>query len=343
MASPSPKQIERALAANDMVAARGMVSEVLREHPNSPKAHLFNAYILEHADHNKAAANEELKQVVRLDHSGDVKGSALFGKVVAEIEAPQPNVRKYVDRQPVPQPVSVAPVSYAQKPSQSGSNTIVYLLIGVGIVTLGFLLYTFWGKPEVVVTHERNTERFYPRNTTVNGVTTRSVIDTEEYVRPVSRVRYNEPSQRYIAPQPVYQAPPVVVQQPQQQGMGMMGTAASVAGGVVAGNMISDMLHSGHHHNRDYDDFGSTAARRRREESSSDSYTPAVPTPVDYEVKESSFSSGRSSSWDDTPSYSSSSSSSSSDSWSSSSSSSSDYSSSSSSSDYSSSSGGSDW
>jgi hypothetical protein len=85
-AMPNPKQIESALAAKDYVSARSMVDEVLRAQPNSARAHLINAYLLEHAERNPAAAASELKLARTLDTKGDVKNSSLFGRTVAELD-----------------------------------------------------------------------------------------------------------------------------------------------------------------------------------------------------------------------------------------------------------------
>jgi hypothetical protein len=85
-ALPRPSQIEDALAGQHYAEARSMVAEVLREKPDSARAHLLNAYLLVHADRNKAAANAELQTAIGLDKRGDVKSSALFGRVVAEID-----------------------------------------------------------------------------------------------------------------------------------------------------------------------------------------------------------------------------------------------------------------
>lgn len=313
MASPSPKQIEKALAAQDFEAARGMVNSVLVEHPNSARAHLMNAYILEHADHNAVAANEELKNVVRLDNKGDVKYSSLFGKVVAEIEATPVVVQKHVE----PRKTSYAQPSY-QSASQSGSHAIVYILLGCGVLIIAGILYSVINQPKVIV-QKIEQERFYPAYTThSSGETYRETVDREQPIRSSAYIQ-PVPQQTFIAAQPQ-----VINQAPQRQGMGMLGTAASVAGGVVAGELLMDAIHgnSGHHHGgyRDNSDRDYDAPWRE---------TTRYEAPkVDYLVKESSFSSGSDDSW---TTSSSSSSSSSDSSW--------DDSSSSSGSD----SGGSDW
>jgi hypothetical protein len=329
MASPSPKQIEKVLAAGDMQSARSMVSQVLEDHPNSARAHLLNAYILLNADKNKAAANEELKQVVRLDKTGDVSSSALFGKVVAQIErSPSAPVKRYVDTKPVAyeQPVktSYAQNSYPQQ-SSSGIGFIGWILIIGGIGSVAYFIFIYRStRPEAV-------EVYRPIAYTSNRRIVKDEPESRAYVQPVQREHVE-----YVAPQPVYQHTPVVHQAPQQQqGMGALGTAASVAGGVVAGNMLSDALRHNHSHgsHRTYDDYSTSRS------TPTERYVEPEPA-IDYRVKDASFSSSSSRDDDSWTSSRSSSSSSRDDSWTSSSSSS-DYSSSSSS-DYSSSSG-SDW
>ena len=57
-ATPSPKQIEAALSAHDYRSARSMVDEVLRDKPQSARAHLLNSYILLKEGKIEAATNE---------------------------------------------------------------------------------------------------------------------------------------------------------------------------------------------------------------------------------------------------------------------------------------------
>jgi uncharacterized membrane protein YgcG len=290
-ALPRPSQIEDALAARDYVSARGMVQQVLAERPDSARAHLFNAYLLEHVDHNVGAARAELQTATGLDKRGDVKGSALFGRVVAEMDA-QSAAR------PAPRPVATP----AALPARVAPPAPPFPLFKFVVILLALALVV-----AVVIWLMRDRP-------------TPAVI--------VSGGGYNSPGVRQSAPiQPsggspgyahtaVYEpafGPTIVQQAPMRGGMTAGANFMATAGGVVAGNVISDALL--HRHSRD-DDY----ERRRRDESSSNTgYTPPPvdPTPsVDYASERSSFSSSSRDS----------------DSWGSSSSSSSDYSSSSSSS-----------
>lgn len=298
-ATPSPKQVEQALMANDAVSARSMTQEVLREHPNSAKGHLFNAYILEHFDHNKVAAAEELKNVIRFDNKGDVKGSALFGKVVAELETAS------VQPQPRLQIPSVQKQYSAQQPTQNNNRFLVYTLILIGGIALAGVYVVH--RSEQKIREQVRIERVpvYMNNS-------RSDPESSVYVQPVPI------NGRYDAiPQVFHQ--PVVVQAAPQQSLGALGTAASVAGGVVAGNAISDMLHSGRHHSHDNHYDGNGDRYERQYNVRQDSYVapaPAYEAPaVDYETRSSSFSSGSSNSWGSDSYSSSSSSSDSSSSW----------------------------
>lgn len=311
-ALPSPQKIEQALAANDYASARSMTEEVLREKPEAAKAHLFNAYLLAHVDRNKVAAAEELKNVQRFDKKGDTKGSALFGRVVAELET--------IKSQPLPRTQIATPVqrtSYVQAtPSQSGSHTFVYIIMGIGVLlVIGVVIAN--REPKIVTVREYHTTsvspsaRSYESDDYVGTRATRTVVQRE----------YN-PQPAYIGSAP---APQVIVNQAPSPvygggrsggGMGMMGTAAAVAGGVVAGELLHDALSGGHrgHSRSSYDDEDDGYAARRRREQQDTYSAPAPsydPTPaVDYESRASSFSSG-SRDWDSGSSSSSSSSSSS--------------------------------
>lgn len=289
-ATPSPSQIESALAAHDYQSAKSMTEEVLRDKPESAKAHLFNAYVLLHTG-NKAGANEELKTARRLDRSGGVANSALFGRTVAELEAPT-----------APQKAYMAPVSYAartpvttyQAPVQTSpepSHWFFWTCLFCGVV--GAALYYILREPRMKMIYKETQETYTP-------------MPTYDHSSGISRLGV-ERNYQHTLPRTFHDAPLIPhqpVMAPQQQSMGMMGTAASVAGGVVAGNMISDMLHTGRHHRDSYDDSYESPRH------SPSRYVEPEPTPsVDYESERSSYSSGSSDSWG------SSSSSSSSDSW----------------------------
>lgn len=296
-AMPAPSQIEAALAAHDYQAASSMTQEVLREKPNSAKAHLFNAYILLKQG-NKVAANEELNNVRRLDTEprdpGGVKGSALFGRTVAELEAatpaPAPRYQQPVaNQQTVAKQPSYVDVQRQQE-AAGDSHWILWLLLGG--TCAGVIAYFLCQVPSAPATRvvEYQTREVVP------------VTDTVRHRRPSFEP---PPSTVYI--QPVQQ-----VVQPTQStggaGLGMMGTVAGVAGGVVAGGLLMDAIHGNQHgrssHSRREDEY--------QEPARSQPARYAEPTPqVNYETERSSFSSGGSDSW----SGSSSSSSSGSDSW----------------------------
>lgn len=286
-AMPSPKQIEQALAMNDMNSARSMVQEVLHARPDSAKAHLMNAYILIHADHNKVAANQELENVNRFDKKGDVKGSPLYGRVVTEIDLTKTDV---VSKREVQQVTTQVRTTTTATTTNDHGNTIVVVLVVAAMVIILLVV--------IGVISEPGTPAYQP---SVSQPVSQPVVHRNAY-----------PQSTYSAPSPVYMQPtPVVVQQPVNNGMGGFGTAMSVAGGVVAGELMADaLLGHGHSHGYresnydEYDDF-----RRGRESTTVTTTTTdydrsndyAAPT-TSYESRSNSFSSGRSNDWDDTPS-----------------------------------------
>lgn len=290
-ATPSPKDIENALAAKDYQSAKTMTYQVLKEHPMSAKGHLFNAFILAKVDRNPVAANEELKNVTRLDKKGDVKGSALFGRTVAELEATKPRSATTLMK-----PVSPVSQSYTT-PSHAAGSSLFFWLVVAGVI--GFLIWLITRNRKEVVTVSTE-QRFQPRYTDEDGVRTRQTVDT--WNNPTSYRRGERIVHvRETASQPVYQQP--VVQQ--QQGMGALGTAASVAGGVVAGSLIMDAIHgSGHghgsHHSGGHNDGGHSHDYHNHANGINENYGSREAAPaVDYETERSSFSSGSDdSSWD---------------------------------------------
>jgi hypothetical protein len=282
-ALPSPRQIEDALAAQKYADAKSMVQEVLREKPKSARAHLLNAFLLIHVDHNKTAANAELQTAAGLDLDGDVKRSPLFGRVVAEI-----------DMQPVAKPVKT--VTY----SGPDFNEVAILMLKIALliaVVVALAYFVSW-LIDLMCARRPTEIRFY--GNAGSGVASSSPD-------PVSPA----PAGTHYA----HTVAPVVVAQ-QQPAMGAFGPAASVAGGVVAGNLMADsLLHRHSHHHRDADDdYEEEQRRRRRREEDSYSAPSYTPSPVSYESERSSFSSGSSdSSWGSSDSSSSDSSSSASD------------------------------
>ncbi|WP_175787521.1 hypothetical protein [Burkholderia anthina] len=291
-ALPSPHQIEDALAARDYVSARGMVQEVLRERPDSARAHLLNAYLLEHVDHNLGAARAELQTAAGLDTRGDVKGSALFGRVVAEMDA-QPVVRA---AQPAAKPAA------APARDRSGSLLVPFLVL--------VLLFAIVALVIVMTRRPRESTVFVDRGDRGYGGVRRSSP------RPIAPAPAPASASPFIRHTPIYEpalAPVIVNQAPARGGMTAGENFMATAGGVVAGNVLSDALLHRHTH---YDD----EPRRRREDSAAVADTSyasaATPAPaVDYASERSSFSSSSSGSDSWGSSSSDSSSSSSSDSW----------------------------
>jgi uncharacterized membrane protein YgcG len=310
LAMPSPKLVEDALAAGNYNSARSMIQQVLAEKPDSARAHLLNAYILIHADHNAVASAQELENARRLDSKGDVKGSPLFGRVVAEIDGAKRVAVVQQPVKPVPQAAPVATSVYQEHPKDWATLWVIV----VGISAFGLLAAML-----IMYRRERSTTVVY--NTPAQRTTGMSTAYESSYSSP--RVRYDEP----VRVAPVQQAPIFVqpaVQAVAGTGMGAFGTAASVAGGVVAGELLADSLRARRRHEEDEEE---RLRRERQYQRDNDStyYSPTPsPSPVSYEPERESFSSSssRSDSWG------SSSSSSSSDSWSSSSSSSDSWSSS---------------
>lgn len=306
-ALPSPHQIEDALAARDYVSARTMVQEVLSERPDSARAHLMNAYLLEHVDHNLGAARAELQTASGLDRRGDVKGSALFGRVVAEMDA-----------QPVQRAVQAtrsAAVPHTYAPERSSFPTgafLIFVALGIAFIVFAVLVIRAQ-RPSTVVIESRR------------GGYGRSRASTPSPVSPSSGG-----SGVYVHPTQIYEpAPTLVYPASARGGMTAGENFASTAGGVVAGNVLSDALLRGSRNRMDDSDDEYERRRRRNESPADSTYAPSPSPAVDYASERSSFSSSSSGS----------------DSWGSSSSS--DYSSSSSSDSWGSSSdsggGSSDW
>jgi hypothetical protein len=324
-AMPSPRDIEGAIQAQNYSSAKAMVQEVLSANPSSARAHLLNAYILVHADHNPGAAAAELSTALRLDMKGDVKNSALFGKTAAEIQAPVPQYRPAPQYQPPP--VQQAPrQAYVQPQPESSGHPVLWTLLF--ILAVGGGLFFFLRRKETVV-HTSYT----PRSSadTYSGVTS-----------PAPQPMYSGHSLT-----PNWQPSPSTIVVHDNSGMGVGGAVAAGVGGALATELLIDSME------RRAD---REAERRRHDYDRVPSYgsTPASTTPItqlDYETERQALSSGSDNDWTPSPSPSVSSSSDDDNRWSSSPSPSpsSDYSSSSSSdsssswSDSSSSSSSSDW
>lgn len=255
-ALPKPAQIEDALAAQRYSDARSMIAEVLRERPDSARAHLLNAFILVHVDHNRAAANAELQTAAGLDKRGDVKTSPLFGRVVGEIDAA---------------PAKAAPALPRQVPPARESDwqtTLVMVLAFILLVAAFVLIVRAITAPRAA----------YYKFGGAGGAPVPTPLD------PVSPLSPSWGGNVFM-PQPA-----VAAQAPQQ--MGALGTAASVAGGVVAGNAISDLFRSRSSSSRN-EGWDSSPSRSSSESSSSYSSSP-----TSYDSERSSFSSSSSGSSD---------------------------------------------
>jgi len=298
-ALPKPAQIEDALAVGRYSDARSMVQEVLREKPDSARAHLLNAYLLIHVDRNAKAAAAELNTAAGLDKKGDIKSSPLFGRVVAEIDAVPPAKAAL----PAAKPLPLA----AQQPKADDSILVVLLSLGVGALLVAAIIWFFTRQP---------------REPALSASGYRGPSTGNAWGSPVMPTSPAAPAaQPYqVHPQPAYAAP-VAQAAPQREPMGAFGTAASVAGGVVAGNLITDVIrHSGDDSARRRREVDEEADRRRREEQRQrdesfwqqqqlQSSSIAATSDVSYESSRSSFSSSSSRSDDWGSSFSSSSSS----------------------------------
>ena len=323
MAMPRPSDIENALAARDYHSAKSMTQEVLRERPDSAKAHLFNAYVLLKADNNVAAAREELKLARQLDKNHSVQNSALFGRTTAELERAVPQRATPVKTYSAPVTTYAQP-TYVPYQESALAKFLRFMLWCTIIGLIGYAIWWFFFREKNVVTTCTGHSYSYPSHREV----------TE---RPVVRERVTN-----SGPQSVYNAAPV----PVASGGGSHTTVVnntshdSGVGNLATGMMLGHMMsnhgshHDHHHHSHSYNNGEVVDSRFV---SAPASYSAPVASTSDYETTRSSFSSSSDSndSWS-TPSRSSSSSSD--DSWGSSSSS---YSSSSS--DYSSSSSSDSW
>lgn len=314
-ALPSPHQIEDALAAKDYDSARSMVQQVLQEKPDSARAHLLDAFILEHVDGNLQAANTELTNAANLDRRGDVKNSSLFGRTVAEIDAKSQVVRQAQSAQAAPAVQQInTPVSASYAPPEKhSSHVFLWLVLFFGIVgVLAYLLIRNANRKTVVQT------TYYDDSPAVNrlGSGNRTYISTPA-VQPA------------IVHQPLYsggvvQPAPVIINNGGGYGRGYGNDGFTE--GLILGEVLEDSRESRRERDRRDSGYSSGSDSWSR----NDSYTPSpaptpTPTPVSYSNERSSYSSGSDDSWSSRSSSSDSySSSSSSDSWSSGSSSSSD-------------------
>lgn len=296
-AIPSPKLIEDALAAQKYADAKAMVAEVLREKPDSARAHLMNAFILVHADKNRLAAKTELDAATALDKKGDVKNSPLYGRVVAEIDmlkTAQPVVKAVASPNVLPpaKPTYAPAPSYAQT---DPSTTQMFLVIGGSLLAAGLIFF-------LIIRANRQSER------EVRYVIQRDDYDSgyrsslPEPTRPAPTMPSVRPPRETVVRHEYVNQPavaPVMASGVAGAGMGAFGTAAAVAGGVVAGELLHDALtHRGSSHSsRGYDSY----ADPQRPNQTRVAEPVYEPSPVTYEEERQSFSSSSSgsSSWSD--------------------------------------------
>jgi hypothetical protein len=284
-ALPSPHQIEDALAAHDYDTAKSMTQEVLRERPDSARAHLLDAFILEHVDGNISAANVELQSASNLDKNGDVKNSSLFGRTVAEIDAKSQVVRQAQQSSQVQQQQFQSPVAAAYVPPEkhSGHGFLIFLLVLV--VVVAFLAWLF-----------------------IRGATRKDiVIEKHVYHTDSSGNRLGSGDRAYISSpvaqpaivhqtygQPAVSSGPVIINNSGGYGRGYG------SDGFVEGMLVEEMIEDNRseRRRRDNDSWSNPApaAQSNYERSPSPSPSP-TPSPVSYDNERASFSSGRDDSW----------------------------------------------
>lgn len=294
-ALPSPRQIEDALANGRYSEAQSMVSEVLRERPDSARAHLMNAYLLVHVQHDKTAANAELNTAVGLDQKGDVKNSQLMGRVVGEIDAQPAAARQTVQSTPVVQQAAVSPVVQYQPEQKSGHGFAVFLFVlffgAVGV--LAYLLIRGANRRE----GERLSRSAYnPYNSP------RRIQSAPSASLPYNSGPQPSPFDPWLTtpPQVIHQAQPVIVQQPQQS---FGSQVAATATGVVAGELIHDAIVGSHLRSQTWEEPVRAYREPVRETVYREPPTPVrEESPVSYQNERKSFSSGDDDSWKPTPS-----------------------------------------
>jgi len=244
----TPQEIENDIAGHNYAQARAKVEQVLVEKPNSARAHLLKAFLLVHVDKNVQQAAHEIKQVELYDTKGDVKSSPLFARVVGEMSATKSVV--------------------VTKPASTPDHTDE-IIMAVVIIFIAVFLFLMVKAERRIIEARYTPPNDYER--TSNGFYTTN--------RPIST-----PSYEYRSGSPVMNTTYQPVQP--NTGIGVLGTAAAVAGGVVAGELIHDALTSEKHSKRKTVDENLDDSRS--------SYTPSY----EEERYTSSSSSSSSSSWD---------------------------------------------
>lgn len=297
LASPRPSEIENALAAHDYQSAKSMTQEVLREHPNSARAHLLNAYILLHADHDKSGAAAELKNARLLDNNHTVATSALFGRTAAELETSAPVPKSYS----VPaRSTYVAPAPYVAPAGESALVKLLKFLFWATIIGLiVYVVYRLICNRRTVVSCTGHTYHY------------EAPADVSLPAGGSLQPRYENHGRTYLAPpHPVYQTAPVesrydvsprpVVVQPAVVQPSTVVVNGGSNNGLIEGMMLNEMMHS-HHHSRDYDSPRVIERDVYVEREAAPAYQRGYPSDTtDYETKRTSFvsSSGGDDDWD---------------------------------------------
>ena len=192
----------------------------------------------------------ELNAATNLDKKGDVKSSPLYGRTVAEID--------------MMKMTPTLSASNSHLPDKKNFIEIVADIFLVLLIVLVFctLIYYLIDKvrrndatPIYVPAYRDHTHVASAPMRTDDG------FPTTHLTTPVYQTSY-----------PVQSPPPM---QSSSGGMGMMGTAASVAGGVVAGELIHDALTRRQTHRLWDDDEDDSRRRRNRDnDSAPSSYVP---------------------------------------------------------------------
>lgn len=292
MSNITPKIVEANIQAGNLSEASTQVVEVLKDHPESARAHLLKAYILEKQG-NKAESQKEYSQVISLDKTGDTINSPMYKALTQE----------YV-------------VINSVQPQHEESHVMAYFGVTAVLAIIVVLLYKHFTKEP-------------PKRKPVRNFEPQRKADVQKPAAPV--VKPVAPAiSNFVSP--LAQVTPVQQVYPAQQsssGPGILDIAAGVAIGEVVGNALShnDRVRT-YDYSRPDNDFDQQEWRRsqerRREEerrrNRQDDYVSSVDIPVidsdPTPTRSSSLSSSssRSNSWDD-DSSSKSSSSSNSSSW----------------------------
>lgn len=231
----SPKEIEADLANHNYSQARAKVEAVIAEKPTSARAHLLKAFLLVHVDNDAAGAASELKLVQQYDKTGDTTSSPLFNRVEGEIKSAMHPVA--VQHKELSQPVATPIV-------EESSFNFFYFFVGavvLGFIIMGYMIFKSTQTPRPLHNRPADTENRFSSNYSKPTSPSLASVSTLEVGVSPSKPWREERERVVYRENPVLTTvyPPAPVQ---SQGMGMMGTAASVAGGVLAGELLHDVL-----------------------------------------------------------------------------------------------------